>query len=114
MMPQISPEARRADIFVPIVHVGPTGLQRNFNRAVAIKMSSLEALRSLLAVALLILFAVPKAHPQTSGPERMKVLDLVFRVEDMGGKMQDLEVKELGNEIHIELAADVLFDFDKA
>jgi outer membrane protein OmpA-like peptidoglycan-associated protein len=45
---------------------------------------------------------------------RFKVLDLVFRVEDMGGKVQDLEIKELGNEIHIELAADVLFDFDKA
>jgi len=43
-----------------------------------------------------------------------KVLDLVFRVEDLGGKVQDLQVKETGQEIRIELAADVLFDFDKA
>lgn len=43
-----------------------------------------------------------------------KVLDLVFRIEDLGGKVQDLQVKETGQEIRIELAADVLFDFDKA
>ena len=43
-----------------------------------------------------------------------KILDLVFRVEDLGGKVQDLQVKETGQEIRIELAADVLFDFDKA
>ena len=43
-----------------------------------------------------------------------KVLDLVFRVEDLGGKVQDLQVKESAAEVRIELAADVLFDFDKA
>jgi outer membrane protein OmpA-like peptidoglycan-associated protein len=43
-----------------------------------------------------------------------KVLDLVFRIEDLGGKVQDLQVKETGQEVRIELAADVLFDFDKA
>jgi outer membrane protein OmpA-like peptidoglycan-associated protein len=43
-----------------------------------------------------------------------KVIDLVFRVEDMGGKVQDLNVKETTTEVRIELAADVLFDFDKA
>lgn len=43
-----------------------------------------------------------------------KVLDLVFRIEDLGGKVQDLQVKESAAEIRIELAADVLFDFDKA
>lgn len=46
--------------------------------------------------------------------QRTKVLDLVFRVEDLGGKVQDLQVKESAAEIRIELAADVLFDFDKA
>lgn len=35
-------------------------------------------------------------------------------VVDMGGKAQDLQVKETATEIRIELAADVLFDFDKA
>ncbi|MCA1601780.1 MAG: OmpA family protein [Acidobacteria bacterium] len=43
-----------------------------------------------------------------------KVLDLVFRIEDLGGKVQDLQVKETGQEVRIELAADVLFEFDKA
>jgi outer membrane protein OmpA-like peptidoglycan-associated protein len=43
-----------------------------------------------------------------------KVLDLVFRVEEIGGKTQDLQVKESAAEVRIELAADVLFDFDKA
>lgn len=45
---------------------------------------------------------------------KTKVLDLVFRIEDMGGKVQDLQVRETGQEVRIELAADVLFDFDKA
>lgn len=40
--------------------------------------------------------------------------DLKFAVVDMGGKAQDLQVKETATEIRIELAADVLFDFDKA
>jgi outer membrane protein OmpA-like peptidoglycan-associated protein len=43
-----------------------------------------------------------------------KVLDLVFTVKDLGGKVQDLQIKETATEIVIELAADVLFDFDKA
>jgi len=40
--------------------------------------------------------------------------DLKFTVIDMGGKIQDLQIKETATEIRIELAADVLFDFDKA
>jgi outer membrane protein OmpA-like peptidoglycan-associated protein len=43
-----------------------------------------------------------------------QIIDLVFKVENMGGKVQDLEIKETETEIRIELAADVLFDFDKA
>jgi outer membrane protein OmpA-like peptidoglycan-associated protein len=43
-----------------------------------------------------------------------KVLDLVFRVENLAGNVQDMQVKESDTEIRIELAADVLFDFDKA
>lgn len=49
-----------------------------------------------------------------AGDLKIKILDLVFRVDDLGGKVQDLQVKETGQEIRIELAADVLFDFDKA
>lgn len=54
------------------------------------------------------------AQENKTGDLKMKVLDLVFRVDDLGGKVQDLQVKETGQEIRIELAADVLFDFDKA
>jgi outer membrane protein OmpA-like peptidoglycan-associated protein len=43
-----------------------------------------------------------------------KILGLNFKVEDMGAKVQNLRVKETPTEIHIELASDVLFDFDKA
>ena len=45
---------------------------------------------------------------------KVQVLDLVFKVEDLAGKVQDLQLKETDTEIRIELAADVLFDFDKA
>lgn len=65
---------------------------------------------------------------QTADPSKNKILDLVFHVEDLGGKVQDLggkaqdlggkvqdlQVKETGEEIRIDLAADVLFDFNKA
>jgi outer membrane protein OmpA-like peptidoglycan-associated protein len=47
--------------------------------------------------------------------------DLVFSIQDVGGKpqaiagqTQNLQVKETATEIRIDLAADVLFDFDKA
>lgn len=50
-----------------------------------------------------------------------KVVDLVYQVkdlnyvvQDMGGKVKNLEVKETKTEIKIDLAADVLFDFDKS
>ncbi len=69
---------------------------------------------------LLLLFAIgnfngrPQAGQVRTSEGTGKVLDLVFRVEDLGGKVQDLQVKETDQEIRIELAADVLFDFDKA
>ena len=40
--------------------------------------------------------------------------DLVFQIEDLSGGVRDLDVKETETEIRIELAADVLFDFDSA
>jgi outer membrane protein OmpA-like peptidoglycan-associated protein len=45
---------------------------------------------------------------------QFSIRDLDFKVEDLGGKVQNLELKETPTEIRIELAADVLFDFDKA
>ena len=44
---------------------------------------------------------------------KLKVLDIVFKVEGFGGQVVDLQVKETETEVRIELAADVLFDFDK-
>ncbi len=75
---------------------------------------------TLGTIALLLLFLVSTLYERAAtGQEQTKeiagkVLDLVFRVEDLGGKVQDLQVKETGQEIRIELAADVLFDFDKS
>jgi outer membrane protein OmpA-like peptidoglycan-associated protein len=45
---------------------------------------------------------------------KFKVVDIVFRIEDFGGRVADLKVKETDTDVRIELAADVLFDFDKA
>ena len=43
-----------------------------------------------------------------------KVIDIIFKVESFGGQVVDLQVKETETEVRIELAADVLFEFDKA
>jgi len=40
--------------------------------------------------------------------------NLVFKVEDMGGRVESLQVKQTATETRIELPADILFDFDKA
>ena len=67
-----------------------------------------------ITVGLFFLLPILCVGGQAVAEEKGKVLDLEFRVEDMGGKLQDLQIKETPTEIHIELAADVLFDFDKA
>jgi outer membrane protein OmpA-like peptidoglycan-associated protein len=81
-------------------------------------------MRAHLAALLLLAGATASAGAQemrrVEGGEG-KVLPLVFEVRDLvfgenavAGAVADLEVKETPTEIHIELAADVLFDFDKA
>jgi outer membrane protein OmpA-like peptidoglycan-associated protein len=78
-------------------------------------------------VALLFFAApAPTAAPQDQAlpPEPLKrpILDLRYRILDLkgvatrdtGGTIQDLTVKESATEIRLELAADVLFDFDQA
>ena len=47
-------------------------------------------------------------------PYTMKVIDLVFKVESMAGAVEDLKIEETETEVRIEMAADVLFDFDEA
>jgi len=52
---------------------------------------------------------------------RSRIVDLQFRVTDLsgnpveiGGRVEELQIRESATEITIDLAADVLFDFDKA
>src|SRR5712691_3696527 len=79
------------------------------------KLARVAGITALL-VALLGFVSMSLAQDETQRPDpsKNKILDLVFHVEDLGGKVQDLQVKETGEEIRIDLAADVLFDFDKA
>jgi outer membrane protein OmpA-like peptidoglycan-associated protein len=44
----------------------------------------------------------------------LPVIGLTFKIEDVGGQVQPLQLKETATEIRIELPADILFDFDKA
>jgi outer membrane protein OmpA-like peptidoglycan-associated protein len=45
---------------------------------------------------------------------KFHIIELRFRVEDVKGAVQALAMKETKTEVKIELAGDVLFDFDKA
>ncbi|MGZ7081415.1 MAG: OmpA family protein [Thermoanaerobaculia bacterium] len=66
------------------------------------------------------LFAVFLAMPlfaQEAGKVtdlEFKIIDLDFHQQEIAGAVQDLAIKEIGNEIQIDLNADVLFEFDKA
>jgi len=71
------------------------------------------------AAAVLVLLACAGAKAQEQDREvpaelKFKILDIVFKVESFGGQVVDLQVKETETEVRIELAADVLFEFDKA
>jgi len=72
------------------------------------------------AVALVAVAATPSPAQQTSAWPSGRQLDLVFpikdlnfTVDDIGGQPKDVVVEESKTEIRIDLAADVLFDFDK-
>src|ERR1039457_3741768 len=60
-----------------------------------------------------VLPCVSQDKQQTADFSKSKVLDLVYTVKDFGGKVLDLQVKETTTEIRLEMAADVLFEFDK-
>ena len=67
------------------------------------------------------LYASDPVDNDPGPPYQFRIIDIVFRVEDMvfrveniGGVVQDLEIKETPTEVRVEMAADVLFDFDKA
>jgi len=65
---------------------------------------------------LVLLLAAAADTPERDVPPgaQLKVIDIVFKVESFGGQVVDLEVKETETEFRVELAADVLFEFDKA
>ena len=78
-------------------------------------------MRAICFVILLSASAAIGQEQQKIGNLQMKVLDLKFRVTDLagnlvdvGGKIEEMRVKETPTEITIDLAADVLFEFDKA
>lgn len=67
----------------------------------------------LTLLALIPLACLAQETGPVSAP-KLKIVGLHFRVEDMGGKVEDLRVKETATEVRVEMAADILFDFDKA
>jgi len=71
------------------------------------RATELAALVALIALVL----GAPLAAQERTDP---RILDLEYRVEDLRGAVQDLEIRETETEIRIEMAADVLFAFDKA
>src|SRR4029450_9428500 len=74
-------------------------------------------MRASLGMLILMAFGPPATQAQDQDPPpgaMLKVLDLVFKVENIAGEVSNLQVKETATEVRIELAADVLFDFDKA
>jgi outer membrane protein OmpA-like peptidoglycan-associated protein len=78
-------------------------------------MISLRGCTGLIGLCVMVHAGWAADVPEGPVPDpRTQVLDLVFKIEDIGGKVVDLQMKETDTEIRIELAADVLFDFDKA
>ena len=65
-------------------------------------------------ILLVALLSFAPLQDQPVGQPKFKVLDLVFTVKDLETTVRSLEVKETDTEIRVELAADVLFDFDKS
>ena len=89
--------------------------------------------RFLAVLALVAVNEVPAVAQQTAaGASQNRITrvidlvwpaptDMVFKIDDLGGRSEnlagnisDLKVRETSTEIKIDLAADVLFDFDKS
>lgn len=63
---------------------------------------------------LLALLSFAALQDQPVGQPKFKILEVVYTVKDLETTVRSLEVKETDTEVRIELAADVLFDFDRA
>lgn len=72
--------------------------------------------RRLSGLPWFLALAVLPAWGQTGKVLDLKheVVDLQHTIEDLGGAASDLQVQETETEIRIDLAADVLFEFDSA
>jgi outer membrane protein OmpA-like peptidoglycan-associated protein len=71
--------------------------------------------RFVIALSLVAAPVLAQELPGDPGPPyKFTVIDIVYRVDDLGGKVEDMAVKETDTEVHVDLAADVIFDFDKA
>ena len=79
-------------------------------------ITSLKSAGRVALMAVCVVLASRAAGQPDTVPAGSKgrTLDLVFRVDNLGGRIQDLDIRETNTEIRIELAADVLFDFDKS
>src|SRR5438034_3176270 len=86
------------------------------------RRADLAMIRRGLIIALFALPAFGQETGRTVDFAPTQILDLQFKITDLSGNpvsevagtVQDLQVKEIGNEVRIDLNADVLFDFDKA
>ena len=71
----------------------------------------------LLALASTSSFGQGRSTPMDTGGSGQElpgeVVGLIYRVEDLGGQVKSLAIKETATETRIELPADILFDFDK-
>lgn len=66
-----------------------------------------------IRIVLLFLF-LASPPPETEEPYQFKILDIIYRTENIGGRIEDFRVRESEIDIRLELNADVLFEFDKA
>jgi outer membrane protein OmpA-like peptidoglycan-associated protein len=76
------------------------------------------AARLAAALVLAVVGSAPASAqepPDTIPPNaRREIRDLRYVVQDLAARIDDLRLKETDLEVRLELAADVLFDFDKA
>ena len=62
----------------------------------------------------LLLVMSPPLEAEQEEQYQFKILDIIYRVETIGGHVEDLTVRESDVDIRLELNADVLFEFDEA
>ena len=85
-----------------------------------IRYKSISMLLVLFLVGLLPILAWAQTEDVQKPPDTLppgvkrEILNLKYEVKDLAGKVQDLKIEETATEVHIELATDILFDFDKA